>query len=206
MSCWRMFGFLKVGIPCALRFVILGNDMDEGANTTSFGGTRIMKTQNSLPGPKSRLRKRRQRTNVGFSLIELLISMALILILTALAVPSYLAARAAANEASAASSVRAIMSAQNLYRNTYGVFTQLSALGSDYLTDNKLSTGQKSGYVFDATPGAGSTAGLQFSIQATPQLSIGPSATGSRTYYGDESAVVRFSQAAVADSTSPPIQ
>jgi prepilin-type N-terminal cleavage/methylation domain-containing protein len=141
----------------------------------------------------------------GYSLIEVLIALALVLILAALAVPSYLAARARANEASAAASVRAIMSAENLYRNTYGVFTQLPDLGAEYLTDALLASGQKSGYIFDATPGTGSAAGLEFSIQATPQLSIGPSATGERTYYGDQSAVVRFSLTAVADSTSPPI-
>jgi prepilin-type N-terminal cleavage/methylation domain-containing protein len=141
----------------------------------------------------------------GFSLIELLIAMALLLILAALAVPNYLAAMARANEASAASSVRAIISAENLYRNTFGTFTDMPNLGIDYLTDNLLSQGQKSGYMFDATPGAGTAAGLDFSIQATPQLSIGPSATGIRHYYGDQSAVIRFNLAGAADSSSPPM-
>ena len=69
--------------------------------------------------------------------------MALLLILAALAVPNYLAAMARANEASAASSVRAIISAENLYRNTFGTFTDLPNLGADYLTDNRLSGGAK---------------------------------------------------------------
>jgi len=56
----------------------------------------------------------KRRSTSGFSLIELLIAMALLLILAALAVPNYLAAMARANEASAASSVRAIISAENL--------------------------------------------------------------------------------------------
>jgi len=131
--------------------------------------------------------------------------MALLLVLTALAVPNYLAALARANEASAASSVRAIISAQNLYRNTFGTFTDLTNLGSEYLTDNILSSGQKSGYMFDVEPGAGTAAGLDFTTQATPQLSIGPSATGVRHYYGDQSAVVRFNMAGAADTSSPPI-
>jgi len=154
-------------------------------------------------GPTNPLKQRRKTS--GFSLIELLIAMALLLILAALAVPNYLAAMARANEASAASSVRAVISAQNLYRNTFGSFTDLPNLGADYLTDDRLAAGHKSGYTFDATPGAGTAAGLDFSIQATPQLSIGPSATGVRHYYGDQSAVIRFNLAGAADSSSPPM-
>jgi prepilin-type N-terminal cleavage/methylation domain-containing protein len=149
--------------------------------------------------------QKQSRKTSGFSLIELLIAMALLLILAALAVPNYLAAMARANEASAASSVRAIISAENLYRNTFGTFTDLPNLGADYLTDNRLAVGQKSGYMFDASPGAGTAAGLDFSIQATPQLSIGPSSTGLRHYYGDQSAVIRFNLAGAADSSSPPM-
>ena len=141
----------------------------------------------------------------GFSLIELLIAMGLILIMAAIAVPNYLAALSRANEASATSSVRAVITAENLYRNTYGVFTNLSNLGSDYLTDNRLSAGTKSGYRFTATPANGTSAGLQFTIDGTPALSIGPSATGFRHYYGDESAVIRFNLTGPADSSSPPI-
>src|SRR5258705_8182601 len=95
-------------------------------------------------------RKQHRKTS-GFSLIELLIAMALLLILAALAVPNYLAAMARANEASAASSVRAVISAQNLYRNTFGSFTNLPNLGTDYLTDSGLAAGHKSGYIFDVT-------------------------------------------------------
>jgi type IV pilus assembly protein PilA len=144
--------------------------------------------------------------NKGFSLIELLIVMALLLIMAALAVPNYMAALSRANEASAASSVRAIITAQSLYRNTFGVYSDLPALGGDYLTDQLLAAGRKSGYIFDSTPGSGSAAALQFSVQATPALSVGPSASGTRSYYGDESAVIRFSQTGTADTSSPPIQ
>ena len=88
--------------------------------------------------------------------------MALLLILAALAVPNYLAAMARANEASAASSVRAIISAENLYRNTFGTFTDLPNLGADYLTDNRLAVGQKSGYMFDASPRIRDSGGTGF--------------------------------------------
>jgi hypothetical protein len=77
-------------------------------------------------------------------------------------------------------------------------------LGEDYLTDKLLAAGNKSGYIFDSTPGVSSS--LQFTVEATPALSVGPAATGSRTYYGDQSAVIRFSLTGAADSTSAPIQ
>jgi type IV pilus assembly protein PilA len=178
--------------------------MDRDAKTTCRG-LELTNRKSSLVSALKNSNSGVPRNVKGYSLIEVLIALALVLIVAAMAVPSYLAARARANESSAAASVRAIMSAENLYRNTYGVFTQLPDLGAEYLTDALLASGQKSGYIFDATPGTGSAAGLEFSIQATPQLSIGPSATGERTYYGDQSAVVRFSLTTVADSTSPPI-
>jgi type IV pilus assembly protein PilE len=140
----------------------------------------------------------------GYSLVELLIALAIIMVLAGVALPNYLAARARANEASAASSVRAIVSAQNLYRNTYGSFAHLSNLGSEYLTDDRLSTGFKSGYNFVSEPGTSPS--LEFSVEASPALSLGYSATGNRTYFGDETAVVRFALMAAADSSSPPIQ
>jgi prepilin-type N-terminal cleavage/methylation domain-containing protein len=153
------------------------------------------------PSKKSNLILLKSR---GFSMVELLITLSILTVITALAVPNYLAARARANEASAASSVRAVISAQNLYRNTFGYFADLPSLGEDYLTDKLLAAGNKSGYIFDTTPGVSSS--LQFTVEATPALSIGPAATGGRSYYWDQSAVIRFSPTGVADSTSPPVQ
>jgi len=152
------------------------------------------------------IQKARHSSNArGFSLVELLIAMALILIMAAIAVPNYMAALSRANEASAAASVRAVITAENLYRNTYGTFTILQDLGSEYLTDSLLANGTKSGYRFNVTPGGGNSAGLQFAVDGTPALSIGPSASGFRHYYGDESAVIRFSLTGSADMSSPPI-
>jgi prepilin-type N-terminal cleavage/methylation domain-containing protein len=161
---------------------------------------------NEKPVNPYRNAPRQRSPQSGFSLIELLMVMVIMMVIAAAAVPNYMAGRARANEASAAASVRAIITAQSLYRNTFGVYTDLAALGGDYLTDNRLAAGSKSGYIFEAAPGAGSQASMEFSVQATPQLSIGPSASGNRSYYGDESAVIRFSQSGAADSTSPPMQ
>jgi prepilin-type N-terminal cleavage/methylation domain-containing protein len=140
----------------------------------------------------------------GYSLVELLISLTIILVLAGVSIPNYMAARARANEASAASSVRAIVSAQNLYRNTYGNFAHLSSLGEEYLTDDRLSSGFKSGYNFISEPGT--SPALEFSVEASPALSLGYSATGNRTYFGDETAIVRSALMAAADVSSPPLQ
>lgn len=146
-----------------------------------------------------------QQTSKGFSLIELLIVLSLILIMASLAVPNYLAARSRANEASATASVRAIITAQNMYRNTFGAFTDLNELGGDFLTDNALSAGQKSGYTFISSPESGAGT-LLFTVEATPVLSIGVSRTGQRHYFGDQSAVIRFDLSGPASSSSSPLQ
>jgi hypothetical protein len=70
--------------------------------------------------------------------------------------------------------------------------------------DQMLASGSKSGYNYVSDPGA--TAALNFSVEASPVLSLGPSRTGTRHYYGDESAVVRFNPTGSATSDSPPIE
>jgi type IV pilus assembly protein PilA len=110
--------------------------------------------------PVSPIRKRTWSS--GFSLIELLIVVAIILIIAAVAIPNLLRARISANEASAASSVRKIATAQMAYAASYptvGFAGALSNLGGPVsgcaptpttacILDNVLSTGQKSGYTF----------------------------------------------------------
>jgi len=100
----------------------------------------------------------------GFSLVELLIVVAIILIIAAIAIPNLLRARIAANEASAASSVRRIATAEVAYNAAYptvGYASNLASLGgpatgcspsstSACILDSVLSTGIKSGYTLNA--------------------------------------------------------
>src|ERR1700690_2362414 len=117
-------------------------------------------------GPSRANRVRAQDAAVrGFSLIELLIVVAIILIIAAIAIPNMLRARISANEASAASSVRTISRAEITYYSSYptdGYSSSLSVLGGPAgncqpidtqacLIDASLASGQKSGYQFQVT-------------------------------------------------------
>ncbi len=110
----------------------------------------------------------------GFSLIELLIVVAVILIIAAIAIPNLLRARIAANEASAANSIRKIATAEVAYSTafpTVGYSPDLASLGGPAsnctpsmatacILDYVLSGGTKEGYQFVAvgsTQGGGST-------------------------------------------------
>ncbi|MGA8230900.1 MAG: prepilin-type N-terminal cleavage/methylation domain-containing protein [Candidatus Acidiferrales bacterium] len=148
----------------------------------------------------------------GFSLIELLIVVAIILIIAAIAIPNLLRAKMAANEASAVGSVRTINTGAVTYSSTYGagyppalsneggtIGTTVSCAGAQ-LIDASLSNATtaataKSGFYFTyAAGGTAVTVGActgnpTYTVLATPSVA---GSTGQRLFFSDQSGVIRF--------------
>ncbi|HWF37491.1 MAG TPA: prepilin-type N-terminal cleavage/methylation domain-containing protein [Candidatus Acidoferrales bacterium] len=148
----------------------------------------------------------------GFSLIELLIVVAIILIIAAIAIPNLLRSRMAANEASAVGSVRTINTSEITYSSTWGVGygALLTNLGGTTpctassttacLLDPILGAGAKSGYTFAAVGNTAVAGALQgFEVNATP---TSPGTTGTRAFCSDQSGVIRYNTAGTPIGTA----
>jgi len=159
----------------------------------------------------------------GFSLIELLIVVAIILIIAAIAIPNLLRSKMAANESSAVGSLRSINTAEVTYATAYpsvGYSNALTDLGGTAtvcaaatgatstnacLLDNVLATASsaataKSGYYFTYAPGA--TAGTGYTVQGPPAV---PGTTGQRFFFTDQTGVIRYGLSSQPDITSSPL-
>ncbi|HXX16909.1 MAG TPA: prepilin-type N-terminal cleavage/methylation domain-containing protein [Candidatus Eremiobacteraceae bacterium] len=143
----------------------------------------------------------------GFSLIELLIVVAIILIIAAIAIPNLMRSKMAANESSAVGSLRTINTAEVTYSNNYptlGYTGTLAQLGGNPATcatapatstaacliDNVLALGTKSGYNF-VLGGLTGTPAVTYTSSATP---VAPGTSGQRYFCSDQSGVIEYLQ------------
>jgi prepilin-type N-terminal cleavage/methylation domain-containing protein len=166
------------------------------------------------------------RKQKGFSLIELLIVVAIILIIAAIAIPNLLRSRIAANEASAVGSLRTINTAEVTYASTYpavGFATSLGQLGTGtssgttassagaLLLDNVLGGGgatggngsgspnTKSGYNFYISNTSGSPIIATYQSNANP---VTLDQTGKRFFMSDASGVIHYNAGGVTATTA----
>lgn len=157
-----------------------------------------------------------RRKQGGFSLIELLIVVAIILIIAAIAIPNLVRSRMSANEASAVASMRTIITSEIIYSSTYTVgFSSnllslsdggtptncippaVSSASAACLLDSNVATGTKSGYVFTYVPSGGANG--TYTLNGDP----GTLGAGQRHFYSDQTNVLRVNNSAVASSTDP---
>lgn len=158
-----------------------------------------------------------QNKQRGFSLIELLIVVAIILIIASIAIPSLINAKRSANEASAVNTVKTINSAQISYNSAYpnvGYASTLAVLGgmsctpasstSACLIDSQVASGAKNGYTFTLSGLTGSPAAT-YQVIGSPTV---PNQTGVRSFCSFSDGVVRTqtSVLTVCDNSIPPLQ
>jgi type IV pilus assembly protein PilA len=151
----------------------------------------------------------------GFTLMELLIVMAIIAILMLIAIPTVGSLKKKANDLSAVQSVHTIMNAENMFESNYptnGYSCSLSALGGDpksgppsitgaQLIQPDLASGAKSGYIFTVSNctkvNLGGTDRITgYTVTAVPQT-VGQ--TGDRAYCADQSGIIKFDPAGGAN-------
>lgn len=136
--------------------------------------------------------------NKGFTLLELMLVVAVIAILSAMAVPALLNARKAANEAAAISMLRTLTSVNEQYQTRFEAYAgTLGNLSVVNYIDNSFGSGQKQGFTFTYAGGTDS-----WTCAADP---TSPGESGDRHFYIDATGVIRMSSSGPASTTDPPI-
>lgn len=153
--------------------------------------------------------------DAGFSLIELLIVVAIILIIAAIAIPNLMRARMSANESSAVASVRSISTGEVSYAATFPTvgYTSLASLGgiapctpslaTGCFLDDVLAAGTKEGYTFSATPANPlNGVNMTYSSLGSP---FSLNATGTRSFCGDQTGVIFYRINSLACNNTDPV-
>ena len=200
LSSWRHAG---VGFRCAQSGTLSVPRFDRIESESNSGKNPRVGLNSRGPGPLAEALAcgELMRSDKGFSLIELLLVVAVILIIAAIAVPNFLKSRLRANEASAVASLRVINTAAVTFSITYpdlGFPAQLTTLGGANpcsvsstqacLIDDILAQGTKSGYSFGWT-GDGLVPSVTFAVMATPQVVGG---SGQRMFCTDQTGVIHY--------------
>ncbi len=132
----------------------------------------------------------------GFTLIELMIVVAIIAIIAAIAIPSLLTAKISGHEAAIIASLRTVSSTQEQYRARYGTYGGLTELSAQSFIDPVIGSGNKSGYTIAITFGVNT-----WTATAVPNV---PGQTGVRGFMVDHSGVLRFTLDGSAPNTASP--
>jgi prepilin-type N-terminal cleavage/methylation domain-containing protein len=146
------------------------------------------------------------KRNRGFTLVEIMIVVAIVMTLATLSISSVLRARHNANEMAAVASCRTIATAaQNYYANSYphtypSVLSDLVAPNSNppYI-DNVLASGTKQGYNFTYTL----VNSESFTLYADP---VTPGKTGTRHFFSDETSIIRADASGQASASDPVVE